>query len=347
MKQFEGQKIFVGIDVHKTSWNVSVCGEYNDFKTFTQPPKPEVLSSYLRKTFPGAKYYAAYEAGFCGFGIYKTLNSLGIKTIIVNPADIPITDKEKRQKSDSIDSRKIAKALRAKQLKCIYVPRQETLEDRSILRYRNKLIGDQTRCKNRIKSYLYFHGISIPEEFNTPNWSNTFIAWLNAVAERHWSLNLLINQLIEIKQTVNQINKKLIVISKKEIYQKQFDLIKSIPGMGSLSAIHILLEIEDIRRFSNSDQLASFVGITPTRHSSGEKDRVGPITPRGNKQLKKYLIEASWIAVRKDPEMMAVFGKLCSRMLKTKAIIRIARKLLNRIKAVLETEQPYQINFNL
>ena len=74
---------------------------------------------------------------------------------------------------------------------------------------------------------------------------------------------------------------------------------------------------------------------------------MGNITYRGNKHLKKYLIEASWVAVRKDPEMMLTFTNLSRRMIKTKAIIRIARKLLNRIKAVLDTEQPYEINFNL
>ena len=246
MEQFEGQKIYIGIDVHKTSWSVSIYGEYNEFKTYTQPPLPEVLKNYLDRTFPGALYFAAYEAGFCGFGICNELNSLGIKTIVVNPADIPITNKEKLQKSDSVDSRKIAKSLRANQLKGIYVPRQETLKDRSILRYRNKLVGDQTRCKNRIKSFLYFHNISIPVELNTSNWNKTFINWLQNVSQQYWSLNQLVSQLIQIKELLIHTNKKLIEISKKEIYKKPFELIKSIPGIGTLGAIHILLELEDI-----------------------------------------------------------------------------------------------------
>ena len=71
------------------------------------------------------------------------------------------------------------------------------------------------------------------------------------------------------------------------------------------------------------------------------------MTPRGNRQIKKYLIEASWIVVRHDPVMMAAFGNLCKRMTKTNAIIRIAKKLVNRIKAVLDKGQPYEINYNL
>ncbi len=347
MKQFEGQNIYIGVDTHKTSWTVSIIGEYNEFKKFTQPPSSSILRNYLFKTFPGANYFAAYEAGFCGFGIYNELNSFGITTIIVNAADVPTTDKDKKQKDDPRDSRKLALSLRAQQLIGIYVPKTETLEDRSVLRYRNKLVGDQTRCKNRIKSFLYFHNIKVPLEFDNANWSNSFIFWLEDIAKQYWALNLHIDQLKHIKQAIRKANRKLNEISKKEIYSKRVKLLKSIPGIGNLSAIHILLEIEDIKRFKANDQLASFVGLTPIRHNSGDKERVGAITPRGNKLIKKYLIEASWVAVRKDPELMAAYGRLCSRMLKTKAIIRISRKLLNRIKAVLETEQPYQINYNL
>ena len=347
MSQFKDQHIYVGIDVHKKSWQVSVYGEYNEFKTFTQPPSSKSLSKFLEKTFPGANYHAAYEAGFCGFGIYRELNSLGIETIVVNAADVPTTDKEKHQKSDSMDSRKIAKSLRAKQLDSIYVPSDETLEDRSVLRYRNKLIAEQTRCKNRIKSFLYFHNITIPLKYDNPNWSNAFITWLLEKSSQYWALEMMIIKLKQVKESLKIINKKLLEISRKDTYHTRFNLIKSIPGFGDLSSIHILLELDNIKRFSNSDQLASFVGLTPSRHSSGEKERTGPMTYRGNNHIKKYLIEASWVAIRKDPEMMLAYAKLCKRMIGTKAIVRIARKLLNRIKAVLETEQPYEINFNL
>lgn len=347
MKQFEGQKIYVGLDVHKKSWQVTILGEYNEFKTYTQPPNTPTLFNYLNKTFPGAQFHAVYEAGFCGFKICKDLNELGIKTIVVNAADVPTTDKEKRQKTDSIDSRKLAKSLRADQLIGIHIPSSEVLHDRSILRYRSKLVGDQTRCKNRIKGYLHFNGIQIPQEHCNSRWTKAFIDWLKEVAIEHWTLQGLIEQLEYTRNLVKKTDRKLLEIAKKDTYNKYFRLIKSIPGIGNLSAIHILLEIDNIKRFKSNDQLLSFIGLTPTRHSSGENERVGSITPRGNKMVKKYLIEASWIAVRRDPEMMAAFGKLCARMKSTNAIIRIARKLVNRIKAVLETEQPYQINFNL
>lgn len=346
MEQFTGQNIYLGLDIHKKSWTVKIYGDYNEFKGFSQPPNSNDLHKYLTRTFPGGNYFAAYEAGFSGFGIYHELNKLGIKTIVVNPADVPTTDKDKRSKSDKIDGRKLAKSLRAKQLTGIYIPSDETLNDRSILRYREKVVRDQTRCKNRIKSFLYFNNIKIPLEYDNARWSKSFISWLEEQSTKYWTLQLLITQIKETKELLKKLNRKLVEISKKEKYKKSVELLKSIPGIGNLSAIHILLEIENIRRFKSNDQLASFVGLIPTRHSSGEKDYVGRITPRGNKQIKKYLIEASWIAVRRDPELMAVYTRLCNRMISTKAIVRIARKILNRVKAVLETEQPYKVNYN-
>ena len=347
MEAFTDQKIYAGIDVHKKSWTISIHGEYNTFKTFTQPPCSITLDNYLKKNFPGADYYAVYEAGFCGFSAYYDLNALGINTMVVNAADVPTTDKEKRQKSDPVDSMKLARSLKNGELTAIHVPPHNILNDRSVLRYRSNLVGDQTRMKNRIKGFLFFHGIPIPAEYDNAAWSKSFINWLKTKAEHYLALQELIDQFEFTKSLVTKANKTLLDLAKKEEHKIQFELIKSIPGFGDLSAIHILLEIGDIKRFRTNEKLLSFIGLTPSRHSSGENQRVGPMTPRGNRQIKKYLIEASWTVVRHDPVMMAAFGKLCKRMPKTNAIIRIAKKLVNRIKAVLDKGQPYEINYNL
>jgi len=95
------------------------------------PPKPEVLSDYLFRTYPGANYHSAYEAGFCGLWVHYQLCELIIKNIVVNPADIPGTQKDKLQKEDKRDSRKIAYALRSGNLSPIYTPTESTLNDRS------------------------------------------------------------------------------------------------------------------------------------------------------------------------------------------------------------------------
>jgi len=117
---FTGQNIYAGIDVHKKNWQVSVFSEELFHKTFNQPPKPEVLHGYLTKHFPNGTYYSVYEAGFCGFWIHDKLQSLGINNIVVNPADIPSTDKEKKRKTDKVDSNKLARQLRNGDLEAIY-----------------------------------------------------------------------------------------------------------------------------------------------------------------------------------------------------------------------------------
>lgn len=137
---FEGQNILVGIDVHLKSWNISIFTEHLHHKTFNQSASAELLSNYLGLNFPGANYYSVYEAGFSGFWIHNRLKELGINNIVVNPVDVPTTGKEKMRKTDKIDSNKLGRSLRAKELEGIYIPCQESLEDRSLIRVRSSIV---------------------------------------------------------------------------------------------------------------------------------------------------------------------------------------------------------------
>ena len=117
----------------------------------------------------------------------------------------------------------------------------------------------------------------------------------------------------------------------------------SIPGIGTTIAMSLLTEIDDIDRFSNQRQFASFLGLIPMMYSSGNKEYVGEKTFRGNKQLGPRLVEASWISIRHDAELSAKYGSLCARGMKPQeAIIRIARKLSNIIFSVLKSNHKYE-----
>ena len=118
--------------------------------------------------YPGAEYHSVYEAGFCGFWIHERLTALGIDNIVVNPADVPTKSSEKLRKSDAVDSGKLARSLRANELKGIYTPDSVSLEMRSLIRLKNSITKDTTRQKNRIKSQLRCLGIGIPQEFLEP-----------------------------------------------------------------------------------------------------------------------------------------------------------------------------------
>ena len=148
---FKGQNIYAGFDVHLKSWKVTILSQEMMLKSFTMPPKPEVLSDYLQKNYPGASYHFAYEAGFSGLWAHYQLLELGINNIVVNPADIPGTQKDKLQKEDKRDSRKIAFALRSGSLNPIFTPSESTLNDRSLIRSRKMIVNDLTRFKNRIE----------------------------------------------------------------------------------------------------------------------------------------------------------------------------------------------------
>ena len=347
---FSNQTIFVGIDVHLKQWKVTILGQHCSFKTFSQPADSAVLIKHLLSNFPNASIRCAYEAGFSGFGLFYDLTKQGIDCIVVNPADIPIKDYEKKQKTDVLDSRKIAHCLRAGTLEPIYVPSWETIGIRNLVRTRSCYITERTAIKNRIKHFLYFNNINIPKEFNGVKWGKDFISWLQQVKfateisdfclERH--LELLASLDAQIKKCTAKIN----LLSKQESINKKLSLLKSIPGIGTLAGLTLLAEIDQMSRFKTLDKLCSYVGLIPQMHSSGEIERMSRLTTRGNKKLKSILIESSWTAIRKDPTMLMTFNKLCGRMSNNKAIIRIAKKLLNRIRHVLLTNQPYQMAVN-
>jgi len=349
---FTGQNIYAGFDVHLKSWKVTVMVEDVEHKTFSQPPLPEVLFSYLKTHFPGGNYHTAYEAGYCGYWIHDKLVSFGVKSIVVNPAYIQTTDKERVQKEDKRDSRKIARSLSNGNLTPIYVPSIKTQRDRSLLRTRAMLVKDLARYKNRIKSFLHFYGISIDKSFKSPqqHWSNRFMNWLESIdmelEEGKETLHVLILECKNLRNSILKITNQIRLLSNTESYSNKVMLLRSIPGIGLLTAMTILTELDTINRFRNIDKLCGYIGLVPSTRSSGEKERAGDITPRGHSVLRSAIIESSWIAVRKDPSLLRSFLSFNQRMNKNKAIVKIAKKLLNRIRYVLINNTPYHYSVN-
>jgi transposase len=347
---FDGQNIYVGFDAHLKSWQVTILTENISHKTFVMPPKPEVLSTYLKSNFPNGSYFSAYEAGFCGLWAHYQLKNLGIENIVVNPADVPSTQKEKVQKEDKRDSRKIARSLRNNELNAIYIPSESTLEDRSLVRVRSVLVNDMTRFKQRIKSFLYFYGIEFPKEFELrqKHWSGRFMKWLETIPMKEQSgrqaLDTLIEEARSQRKLLLETTKKVKRLSESTNYREKVQLLRSIPGIGLITSMIILTEVEDINRFSKDEKFASFVGLIPTSHSSGEKEKMGEITFRSHDFLRKAFIESAWIAVRFDPALLMTYQSLCKRMEPNKAIVRIAKKLLNRVYSVLKNNKEYEYN---
>jgi transposase len=341
---FTNKNIYVGIDTHKKDWNISLLYEKDYLKSFTQPPSAEALEKFLRREYPGANYYCGYEAGFFGFSIQRQLSSKGISCIVVHPADIPHTGKEKTIKRDATDSKKIAMALATNRAVAIHVPADMTEQDRSLVRYRVRLQRDITRLKSRIKSILFQFGISIPPNYGN-SWSKNFVNWLVGIERiegfARITLNHMIDQFQRLRELLLKVNSDLRALQRSARYRRPIELLMSIPGVGPITALTFLTEIENIKRFSNFRQLNSFVGFYPMEYSSGEYDHKGKITIRKNAHLRRLLVESSWTAVRLDPAMTQVYQEWKLRMTGKRAIIKIARKLLSRMRYVLIHETEY------
>ncbi len=347
---FNGQSFYIGIDVHKKSWNVTILNEQHEHKAMSQNPNPELLASYMKKNFPGGKYYAVYEAGFSGFTACRQLNELGIECIVIHPADVPTSQKEKLQKTDKADSRKLARSLRSKEFEAIDIPDRVLEADRALVRQRFRLAKDVARTKNRVKSLLFQFGIQIPERLTssqTRHWSRVYINWLKELPVKEESLRQTLDNYLQVgelqRKELLSVTRQIRKLSQQKRYKRNYLLLLSIPGIGLKTAMAFLTQIGDIRRFKQLDYLCSYVGLVPRMHGSGEKVRAGKLIKRGRKSIKIMLIEASWQAIRKDPALMAKYNELCKRMHGNKAIIRIARKILSRMRYVLVNQQEYTL----
>lgn len=343
-----GHDLYVGVDVGKKSWKVNIISASIDYRTYSQEPDPVILQQYLRRNFPTARVHVAYEAGFSGYWAAQQLQQLGIDCIVVNPADIPTNDKERQFKNDVRDCRKIARSLRAGDLTPLYVPSVQALEDRQLVRTRSAMVKKQTRIKNQIKGLLAFHGIALPEQSELRHWSRRFLVWLEQLVLHKQSLRQALDAYLRelgfIRTNIVTLTRQISQLARSEDYRRRVELLVSVPGISTTSAMVFLSEIIDIKRFQDLDNLASYVSLVPGTHSSGESERTTGMTHRGNKAVAIMLIECSWITIRHDPELLEKFEQTCRRMPKNRAIVVIARRLLSRIHHVLTHDEPYRIN---
>jgi len=344
---FEGQNVYVGIDVHLKTWHVTIITESGYKSKFSQPSSAPALFEHLKKHYPQGNYHAVYESGFSGFATYYALSELGIDCMVIHAADVPTTQYENVMKTDSVDSEKLAKGLKAGVLPGIYIPCKEILDDRNLVRFRKKIQKQLGGYKSRVKHLLHSNGVSYPDCFtiNGTHWSKRFMDWLRndvvLLSSKRNSLDMLIEIIEILRNKLLKVTRMIRMLAKTERYETNYRNLLSMPGIGPITAMCLLTEIDDINRFGNERQFASYLGLIPVCHNSGEKVSNGEKTFRGNKQIGPMIVECSWVSARRDRVMAAVYGECCRRMKPQEAIIRIARKLSNRIFMVLKTGKLY------
>lgn len=343
-KSFKGQTVYIGIDVHLKKWSVTCLTESNFKRTIEQPPHAKALLTFLEHTFPDANYEAAYEAGFSGFSSYYDLERHGIRCIVVNAADIPSTQYDKVMKTDSVDSEKLAMGLKSGQLRGIYVRAKDDLDDVSLVRFRKAVRREESANKVRIRMLLHSHGVEIPPQFSK-RWSRAYAAWLRTEVKLLSSTKETLRHLVDHVEMLHleylKANRAVRNLWRTDKYRPLMELLVSIPGIGATTAITLLTEIGDFSRFSNERQFASYLGLIPTCHNSGEKVLQRTITFRGNSHIGSVLVEACWKSIAKDVSLAAFYGRCCKRMGHNKAIVKVARKLSNIILAVMKHKTKY------
>jgi len=343
---FTNKTIQLGMDVHLNKWNVAIFlqGEY--IRTIQQPSEPAALLSHLHSQYPGANYVAAYEAGFCGFWIQRQLTQLGINCIVVNAADVPQTSKGRLAKNDTNDARRIGEALCGGLLKPVFVPDTTLEADRTLVRYRHRLQEDITRCKVRIKCFLHFTGIDLPDEVISKYWSAKYIEWLKNIElpepTARQTLDFMIDEVEALRPQLLKVMRGIRSLLSNERYSQTAKYIKSVCGIGPITAVTLLTEVGDIKRFATFNKFNSFIGLCPSEFSSGETIRHGHMTTRHHYILRSLLIEVAWVAIKADPAMSLAYNTLKTRIGGKRAIIRIARKLLNRIYYCWKRERIYE-----
>ena len=345
LRTFKGKTIYVGIDVHLKSWSIALYMDEVALKKFTlSPPNPNTLSQKLKEEYVDANFLCCYEAGFSGFWIKRNLDRLGLPTLIANPADIPTTDRELRRKNDVIDANKIVKALRAGLIESIYVPSLKVEKDRALIRFRDQLIKDERRLKQRIKMYIHYSGLG--HKLNGLSWSKKHIEYLKKVAvETGDKYLMLILPLLEHSREYKLgVMKQIKALSVTKEYHQMSSLLQTIPGVSCLASMILITEIVDMNRFVNLDKLCSYIGLIPDTNNSSDTERDRGITVRKNRRLRVLIIEISWIAIRYDPQLSLAYANYCKKMRGQKAIIKIARKMAARIRYIWMNREPYHMS---
>ena len=341
------QTLYIGIDEHKKDLMVAFRSKSVGLDTKRFDPDSQTLVNYMRRTYPNHNYESVYEAGFGGFWLDRELRAAGVKNIVVNPADVATKGKEKAQKSDKKDAQKLARELASGNLEEIFIPSVEDEAIRTVTRLREQTVKDQTRVKNRIKSLLCLYNVDLPRNDEMQHWSGNFIKYLSELkglpVETKYTLDTHITILMFIRTQLLQIIRKMRQLVKdNKALKAKIEHLSSIPGVGFITAAGLQTELIDIERFPSLDNLASFVGLSPAVYSSGEYSKDLGITKRYKKYLRNRLIESAWMAVRYDPELRGNYEEYVKRMSKQKAIIRIAKKLLNRVMYVMRNNVDYK-----
>ena len=343
--------IFLGVDVDKKSFAMTIKDRLQFHKTLTMPSRPEGLRQYIQRHFPGKRVLCGYEAGPTGYHLYRYLTRYHQPCAVIAPSSLPKAGNE-RVKNNRIDSEKLAAHLRSGELTFVRVPSPPYQELRHLTEMYECCAQARQKAKQRIKSLLLFE--NLPEEPKDPAgaWSVRYMEHLKElecspiVRER---LNMLLSDLAYAREQILSVVKKIKSFAKghKNI-QTSLGYLRSIPGIGFITASLLLGRLGDPEHLRDPREIASFLGLVPTERSTGARVDRGRITHLGDSFVRSRLVECAWVAIRYDKELEQFYYRIKSRhhpqIAANKAIVAVARKMTQRIYRVLKDQRPYLVH---
>ena len=338
--------VFCGMDIHKNHWNLCYYCDGIKVETLRIASDFKRLLEHTASLYKDAAHLRfVYEAGFTGFHLYRQLTNSGYNCIITPPNRIP--SYRDKVKTDKRDAQKLAQFFAGGLLKEVYVPPLSVEADRQVLRLRQSSQKKLTRIKAQIKSHLYLNGHTWSKTNSNP-WTKKYIAWLNELEFSDASFRLVLDEYLNeyhfYRDKIAKLTRRIRELSGSDAYNSNFNCLFSCRGFGLITAMTFLLELHDMIRFPSGEKLCSYLGLTPSQHSSGEHVRFGHITREGNAHVRRVLVECAWTVIRHDPVLKEKYVRIKSRGTNgKKAIVAVARSLAVRLRRCLLDEVPYEI----
>lgn len=323
---------YVGLDAHAKSINVAAivpeaCEVSEQWQIVHEERSLRRLVKKLLKMSPvGVR--AVYEAGPCGYALQRKLRALGIDCVIAAPSLIPVKPGE-RVKTDRRDARKLATLLRAGLLTEVHPPNEQEEALRDLMRAREDAKKDLLSARHRLSKMLLRHGLSFRE---TKNWTKAHRAWLKSLrfeqchAQQAFDTYLL--SIEQIEERVKELDTHIEAAAAEEAYAEKVGWLRCLRGVDTVTAMTILAELHDFRRFQRPRDLMAYLGLTPSEYSSGSRVKRGSITKAGNGHVRRVLIEAAW-NYRHRPAVSALLRK--RRAGQPTAVIAIADRAQHRL----------------
>ncbi len=334
--------LFMGIDMHKNKWQITIRDEAKVIWRGCIPGTWEDMKKLLER-YRGYGIQTVYEAGCFGFWLHDELKEYGVECIVTPPSLVPM-EYGNKVKTDRRDSDKLALLLSKGLLKSVHVPSKEEVLHRQIFRQRTQMVRDRVRVQNRIKSALLFYGLEVPGRASfSRNYINNLrdLKFGNQLFQE--SFNLLLDEYEFLTQKINQQTRLINEMAKLPQYRERVKILTSTKGIALLSAMEIILELQNVSRFPRREQIAAYVGLTPSQHSTGDNIHMGRITNIGKPHLRGTLIEISWTLIRYYSVEREFYFQLKARVGKKRAIVAVARRLIIKIRHMLLTNTPYRM----